>query len=199
MLIKRHLLKDPRTEKVETVFEYPPDLASPTIRPNKDCTLVTRELMRIPILVVPNEYLIQGDGYELDDAMYASFEFLNIHTADAKEKADDAEYNKRVGKVQELFAVGTLHKRSCKTMFFTGPKPVYKQTFTDNWVWREQGILALENRGHFRTIESLSLKGLNDVFITGTFECGDVVMADTQCKITISVGQSKESVNAWMT
>jgi hypothetical protein len=192
MLIKRHLFKDPNTEKVEVVFEYPPDLASPTLRGYFDCTLVTQELMRIPILVVPNEYLTFANEYEMDDCMYADFQYLEHKRKVSEDKADNDEYNRRMKQVRELFGIGTTHKRSCKTIFFTGPKPIFKKTFTDDWVYREvPNTLCLEHQGHFQTIDSLSLKGLNDVFLTGAFNYAGIVMENTQCKITISNAQCR--------
>jgi hypothetical protein len=188
-MVKIYLLKDPRTGKFEEVFEYPIDLASPTIR-FKGVKLVTRELLKTPILVVPDEYLTEKSGYgATTDPWYASFEYLDYRDGVVKAERDKQVYEGKVSRVQDIFAYGTMHKRSCKTIFFTGPKKVYKQTFSDNWAWREYGVLAAEHCGHFRTIESLSLKGINDVFITGTFECaldGEVV-ENTQCKITVSV------------
>lgn len=129
---------------------------------------------------------MDGQG-ETTESIYASFEFLDYRDAVADQAARKQKYDGKVSKVQDIFAIGTMHKRSCKTMFFTGPKPVYKQTFEDNWVWKDEGILVLEHRGHFRTIESLSLKGISDVFITGTFECGEEVMPNTQCRITLTI------------
>lgn len=186
MLIKRYLFKDPKTDKVDVVFEYPDSLASPALIAGKGYTLVTRELLRLPILVMPDDYLMISDGYELDDCMYASFEYRNLYESAAKEVADGKKYDSKLQQVADLFSMGVNHKHTCKTMFFTGPKFVYKQTFEDDWTWMQHGILVLQSRGHFRTIDSLSLKGLNDVFITGTFECGDDVVENTQCKITLS-------------
>lgn len=187
MLLKKFILKDPRTGKLEEVFDYPECLASPTLR-TRGCRLVSREPLRIPILVVPNQYLTEMDGQRTTaESIYASFEYVQHFLGDKKETEDTEEYNRRVNGVQDIFAMGTAHKRSCQTMFFTGPKVVYKKKFTDNWVWLDQDILALEHRGHFRTIESLKLSGINDVFITGTFECGEEVKDNTQCKISVSV------------
>ena len=186
-MVKIYLLKDPRSGKFEEVFEYPIDLASPTLRFG-GVKLVTRELLKTPILVVPDEYLTEKSGYgATTDPFYASFEYLDYRDGVVKAEKDKQQYDGKVTRVQEIFANGTAHKRSCKTMFFTGPKKVYKQTFTDNWVWKEEGILALGIRGHFHTIQSLSLKGINDVFITGKFECEGEVVENTQCKITVAV------------
>lgn len=186
MLLKKFILKDPRTGKLEEVFDYPECLASPTLR-SRDCQLVTREPLRIPILVVPHDYLVEMDGQgETTESIYASFELRDYRDEVATQQVKQQKYDSKLSKVQDIFSISTMHKRSCITMFFTGPKPVYKQSFTDNWVWKDEGILVLTNRGHYRTIESLSLKGINDVFITGTFECGDEVMPNTQCKIIVA-------------
>lgn len=185
MLLKKFILKDPRTGKLEEVFDYPECLASPTLR-SRDCQLVTREPLRIPILVVPHDYLVEMDGQgETAESIYASFELRDYRDEVADQAARKQKYDNKVTKVQEIFSFGTAHRRSCKTTFFTGPKPVYKQSFDGNWVWLEQGILALTNVGHYRTIESLKISGVNDVFITGTFECGDEVKDNTQCKISV--------------
>lgn len=194
-MVKIYILKDPRKDTTEEVFEYPIDLASPTIR-FRGVKLVTRELLKTPILVVPDEYLTEMEGCgATTDPMYASFEYLDYRDGVVKAEKDKQQYDGKVSRVQEIFAMGTIHKRSCKTIFFTGPKRVYKRTFADNWGWKDYGILAAEHCGHFRTIESLSLKGINDVFITGTFESDGEVVENTQCKITVSVGQCKETNN----
>ncbi len=185
-MVKIYFLKDPRTKISEEVYEYPTDLASPILRFH-GVKLVTRELLKTPILVVPDEYLTERSGCgATTDPWYASFEYLDYRDGIVKAEKDKQQYDSKVTRVQEIFANGTSHKRSCKTMFFTGPKKVYKQTLTDNWVWMEAGILALGTCGHFHIIESLSLKGINDVFITGKFECNGEVVENTQCKITIA-------------
>ena len=179
------LLKDPRTGKIEEVYDYPTCLASPILI-YRNCQLVTREPLRIPILIVPNEYLTKMENCRATtEHTYASLEYVDYFIKDQKDKAEDAEYANRMHQVQTLFSMGS---RICshKTMFFTGPKVVYKKSFTDKWVWKQEGILCLTNVGHYATIKSLSLKGVNDVFITGTFKCGEEVLENTQCKISIS-------------
>lgn len=121
------------------------------------------------------------------DFPYADLTYLQKYFEDEKAQKEKQHYDDKIDQVKQIFAMGTFHKRSCKTMFFTGPKPVYKQTFTDNWVWLEQGTLSLTNRGAYRTIESLKLSNIGEVFITGTFECQGEVLPNTQCKISVSV------------
>lgn len=187
MLLKKYILQDPRTPGTyEEVYDYPECLASPTIK-RDDCVLASREPLRIPILVIPKAYIksIPNEGVLLD-MPYAEMALLEYYFTDEKARQEKEHYDTKMDSVRRMFAMGRMHQRSCKTMFFTGPKPVYKQTFTDNWVWLEQGILSLTNRGHYRTIESLKLSGINEVFIGGTFECCGEVLENTQCKITVS-------------
>jgi len=185
-MLSLYLLKDPRSGKIEQVYKYPEDLASPMLRLSS-CILVTKQLLTPPIFVVPKEYLTEMDGQGITtDPWYASFEYLDYKDKELRKQGALSEYDSRMNRVKEIFSMGTYHKRSCKTIFFTGPKPVYKCSFVDNWGWKDCGILCLTNIGTYRTIESLSLKGMNEVFINGIFECGDEVMKDTQCKITVS-------------
>ena len=188
MLIKRFIFRDPITDKSETVYEYPQCLASITLRYYSGCTLVTKELMRIPILVVPDEYLIGDDGYELDDVLYANLTYYAHFQKIREEKFKNKVFDSKIQRVKELFGIGSSHLRRCKTMFFTGPKAVYKLSFDENWIYGDSQTLKLEKWGHFKTIDSLSCKGLNDVFITGTFVCANTgdEMENTQCKITVS-------------
>lgn len=187
MLIKKYILKNPLTQQVEEVYEYPSCLASPMLD-RSDCYLVSRTPLTIPILVVPKAYIreIQGEGL-LYDSMYGDLSLLNHWLSDEKAREKAEFHDDKLNQVKEMFRMGTFHKRKCKTMFFTGPKLVYKNTFEDNWVWLDYGVLSLTNRGCFRTIESLSLKGINEVFITGTFECEGEVVENTQCKIQLSL------------
>lgn len=186
MLLKKFMLKDPRNESFTEVYEYPECLASPTLK-RSDCVLVSKVPMQIPIIVAPKAYLkeFHNEGL-LMDMLYGDLTYLNLYFEDEKARSEQHDFDDKVNQVKEIFSMGTFHKRSCQTFFFTGPKAVYKQKFSDVWVWLEQGVLSLANRGHFRTIESLSLKGINEVFITGTFECGEEVLPNTQCKITVS-------------
>lgn len=187
MLLKKFILLSPPAEKIEEVYEYPECLASSTIH-RSDCVLASRTPLSPPILVLPKAYIktVHNEGVLLDFP-YADLTFLQKYFEDEEAQKKKQHYDSKVNQVQEIFSMGTFHKRKCKTMFFTGPKPVYKQTFDDNWVWLEQGILSLTNRGHYRTIESLKLSGIGEVFITGTFECGPEVLPNTQCKISVSV------------
>jgi len=196
MLLKLFLLKDPRSGKIEQVFEYPECLASPTLR-TRDCRLVSREPFRIPILVVPNDYLTEMDGQGLgDDVLYASMEYVDYYLGNIKAEKKQQEYDSKIEKVKELFSPGVNHRHHTKTMFFTGPKAVYKKTFENEWVFSQMtGNLSLTNVGYFRSIDSLSLKGINDVFITGTFECGGEVLENTQCKISMLNGAAPRSSN----
>ena len=187
MLLKKYILQDPRKpDTYEELYEYPDCLASPTIK-RDDCVLVSRVPLQIPILVLPKAYIksIPNEGL-LMDMMYADLSLLQYYFDDEKAQQKKVHYDQKLNQVQQMFAIGTMHKRSCKTMFFTGPKAVYKKSFEDNWVWLEQGILSLTNRGHYRTIDSLKLSGINEVFIGGTFECNGEVLENTQCKITVS-------------
>ena len=188
MLIKRFIFKDPITDKSETVYEYPECLASVTLRYYSGCTLVTKELMRIPILVVPNEYLVDTGGREIDRSAYADLKYYSYHRDIQEKKFQNAVFDDKIQRVKELFGIGSSHLRRCKTMFFTGPKAVYKLSFDENWIYGDSQILKLEKWGHFKTIDSLSCKGLNDVFITGIFVCANTgdEMENTQCKITVS-------------
>lgn len=74
MTLKMFLLKDPKTGKIEEVYDYPDCLASPAIR-YAGCQLVSREPLRIPILIVPNEYLTEMENCRATtEHMYASTE-----------------------------------------------------------------------------------------------------------------------------
>lgn len=186
MFIQKYMLKDPRDGKFTEVFHYPGDLASPTIRDSR-CILVSRELLRPPIMVVPKEYLTAMDGRgEILDSTYADLSLLTHFTDEIASGIKKDKFDSNIEQVKSIFALGTAHKRFCKTMFFTGPKNVYKKTLMDDWQWTDKEVLTLMNWGHFRTIDSLSLKGVNDVFITGTFVAEGDIVKNTQCKITVS-------------
>lgn len=188
MFIKKYILQDPRTPgSSEEVYDYPECLASPTIQ-RDDCVLASRIPLQIPILVLPKAYIktVPGEGL-LMDMLYADLAILNYYLTDEKALRQEKHYDDKIDRVKQMFSIGTMHRRSCKTTFFTGPKSVYKKSFDDNWVWLENGILSLTNRGYFATIDSLSLNGFNEVFIAGSFECGDEVITNTQSKITVSV------------
>ena len=184
MRLKVYILIDPRTKKVEQVYEYPSCLASPgLLRPNS--ILVSREPLRIPILVVPKEYLEEKSGeLESSETIYGDFDLYDYWYGLKKEEHEAAVVNNKIEQLQTMFSSPIPSLYSCKTIFFTGPKEIYKQTFNDHWVYDTAGRFILVNIGLFRTIEDLSFKGPNDIFIKGTFEFGDTVKPDTQCKIT---------------
>lgn len=57
--LKVYDFKDPRTGVVEEVYNYPADLATGFVTVSKDCTLVSREPLKFPAIIVPNEYLTE--------------------------------------------------------------------------------------------------------------------------------------------
>jgi hypothetical protein len=187
MLLKKYVLKSPLNDIAEEVYEYPTDLASPILR-RSDCVLVSRLPLQIPIIVAPKEYIrnIPNEGVLLD-MPYGDMTLLNHWLADEKAREKREFHDDKMEIMKEMFSTGTFHLRQCKTNFFTGPKLVYKKTLTDNWVWLDYGVLSLTNWGLFRNIESLSVKGTSEIFITGTFESGGEVVENTQCKIVVSV------------
>lgn len=186
MILKKFVFKSPLHDVAEEVYEYPDFLASPMLRLG-DCILVSRLPMTLPIIVAPKNYLRDlGEGYSFN-CQYADLTYINHWDSEVKTQIENKKQDDKMERVKEMFAIGTAHKRRCKTIFFTGPKPVYKQTFVDNWVWLETNVLALTNIGCYRNIDSLSLKGINEVFISGEFECEGEVLKNTQCKITLSV------------
>lgn len=188
MTLRKYILKDPRNAKTEEVYLYPEQLASPWMR-SSTWTLVSKELLRIPILIVPNEYLTAKEEWEMGESTYVNMEYVDYARKVAEETGKQNKHDGRMQQVKEMFSLGTSHLRTCKTMFFTGPKLVYKKSFDNNWVYKNNDTFALENIGFYRSIESLSVKGIGDVFIKGAFECGNSVMEDTQCKITVSVNE----------
>lgn len=186
MRLKIYDLKEPRSGIVDIVYEYPQCLASPTLIRN-NATLVSKEPLRIPIFVVPNEYLTErSDERASSEFLYASFDLIDYFDEQANKKDKQEKYDDKVEKLKSLFAVGDSHKKITSTTFFTGPKEVYKKTYADVWAWSEDK-LKLGEIGYYESIENLSLKGLNEVFLKGTFKCGEVTQRDTQCKITLSV------------
>lgn len=198
MRLRIYILTDPRTRKIEQVYEYPSCLASPILLRN-GATLVSREPMRIPILIVPNEYLTEREGMrESADLTYGDPELYD-YWLDLKEKGiKEEKKSNKLEQLQKMFSPPHTLQYSFKTMFFTGPKDVYKQTFEDKWAYTGADQFVLENRGLFRTVENLSFKGPNEIFITGTFECfcdgGAVVKENTQCKIVFEQ-KGKQSNN----
>ena len=189
MRLRIYILTDPRTGKEEQVYEYPTCLASPILLRN-DTTLVTREPLRIPIIIAPNEYLADHPNLrESSEIMYGLCDLYD-YWQDQIEKGVKAEKkNNKLDQLQRMFSPPICLSYLCKTTFFTGPKAVYKQTFDDMWAYKETQVFALANRGQFRTIENLSFKGPNEIFVTGTFEVPDDsiggfdVQENTQCKI----------------
>jgi hypothetical protein len=152
--------------------------------------LVSREPLRIPILIVPNEYLTDHPTERESTNLTYGDSVLYDYWLDLVEKGVKAEKkNNKLGQLEQMFSAPTCLNYTFKTTFFTGPKLVYKQTFTDMWAYTDADQFVLENRGLFRTIENLSFKGPNELFITGTFEVmsddigGFIVQDNTQCKI----------------
>jgi hypothetical protein len=142
-MYKIYILNDPITGKTEQVYQYPEDLASPTLR-GYDCILVTKQLLIPPIYVVPKEYLteVTNSGI-IPHPVYASFKYLDFKNEILKEQDKQNEYNLQMAKLKGIFNKETYFKRSCITQFFTGPKKVYKQTFVDTWVCDDMNRLTL--------------------------------------------------------
>jgi len=186
MRLKIYELRDPRTDKVEMVFAYPTSLASSVVFRN-NATLVSREPLRIPILVVPNDYLTELTNLrESTEFMYAQLDLYDHWVALKEKQQDQAKYNSKLAQLKTIFGDGITRTYNFKTTFFTGPKSVYKRTFTDAWMNLSADRYGLLNVGLFRTIDDLSIKGINELFLTGTFECGDEVVENTQCKVTFT-------------
>lgn len=185
MRLQKYKFNNPKTGLVEDVYEYPLHLASPAYQyPN--CTLVSRELVRIPILVIPNEYLDKISGeVATTDVYYASIEFQEYYETDAKVKVKKQQFDDKIDKLQCLFSNGTLHQRLTKTTFFTGPKSIYKKILENSWYWSDKNNLILTDIGYFKSVISLSIKNDNEIFITGTFECDSETVENTQCKIVL--------------
>ena len=190
MRLEMYHFKNPISRVEETVYEYPLELATLTLQFRTYARLVTREPMMFPILVVPPEYLekIPNHLKSTSEVFYASLEFADYKEEQEIKKEKQDQHDSKIDRVRELFSVGTAHLRSCKSFFFTGPVAVYKKSFTENWVYNnETGKLTLGTHGYFDTIDSLSLKGLNDVFITGLFVYSEKdKMLNTQVKITVA-------------
>lgn len=186
MQLKIYELKDPINGGVSTVFEYPSCLVSPMYA-FRECTLVSKEPLKIPIIIAPDIYLTEKkDQREGMDVAYVYMELWH-HWQDELEKNRDSEKKSdRLAALRSSFPNLIVSSQLDQdTMFFTGPKLVYKRTFKEKWSWVAGDRFALTGIGLFRTIESLSLKSPNEMFVTGTFECGDEVVGNTQCKIII--------------
>lgn len=186
MRLQKYRFNNPKTGIVEDVYEYPSHLVSPTYQyPN--CVLVSREPIRIPILVIPNDYLEKVSGEVASaDVFYASFEFQEYYETDTKVTVKKQQFDDKIQKLQSLFSVGTLHQRLTKTTFFTGPKSIYKKILDNTWYWAETQVLVLTDIGRFKSVSSLSIKNDNEIFLAGTFECGLESVENTQCKIVVS-------------
>jgi hypothetical protein len=186
MRLQKYNFNNPKTGLSEDVYEYPSHLASPTCQ-FQNCTLVSRELVRIPILVVPNDYLEKVVGEVATvDVCYASFEFQEYYETDAEVRGKKQQFDDKIHKLQSLFSNGTRHQRLTKTTFFTGPKSIYKKVLDNAWYWADSQKLVLNDIGHFQSVTSLSIKNDNEVFITGVFECGSETIENTQCRIVLS-------------
>lgn len=186
MRLKIYELKDPRNNAAEDVYEYPSDLTSPVVL-RRDCTLVSRQPLQIPILIVPTEYLTEkSDQRESVEHMFALVDLYDYWMEIKAAQNSQKKLNDKLSHLKEIFANGLNSQYSYITTFFTGPKPVYKQTFADDWTYNSLDQAILMHRGLFRTIDDLSVKGVNELFLKGTFECGDLVQENTQCKITFT-------------
>jgi Asp-tRNA(Asn)/Glu-tRNA(Gln) amidotransferase B subunit len=71
MMLKIYELNDPRTGKVEEVYDYPkcylPESAHKHVLDN--CLTVSREPLKFPILVVPKAYLTEKENQRINDGV----------------------------------------------------------------------------------------------------------------------------------
>ena len=77
MRLKIYDLKDPRTNVVEEVYEYPSCISAHN-SPWTNCTIVSRTPLLIPIIIVPNAYLTEKPNQRISVVdVFLITEYLN--------------------------------------------------------------------------------------------------------------------------
>lgn len=103
MMLKIYDLKDPRTDSVEEVYDYPscylPEAAHKHILDN--CLTISREPLKFPILVVPKAYLTERKNQRLSygSDIYLTTELTDYFYSLDENLSDEAKLNRFLAKI----------------------------------------------------------------------------------------------------
>jgi len=114
MFLKIYELKDPRTGNIEEVYDYPkcylPELAYKHVLDN--CLIVSREVLKFPILVVPKAYLTEKENQRINDetTVYLTKELAEYFYSFDENVNDEIKLNRFLAKI----IVQLIHSNSIR-------------------------------------------------------------------------------------